>query len=109
MPIPTMLHDLFIHMLLHQKGRTGRSHTTFRKALLFRKLESMSFHFVCIRKVLRPAILIQVILVFLRLEVNVEMGAKFDAATGRVKTLAMSELRISWAEIQTRAFPNWKQ
>jgi hypothetical protein len=65
--------------------------------------------FVCIRKVLLPAILIQVILVFLRLEVNTEMGPNFEAATGRVKSLEMSELKISWAEIQMRAFPNWKQ
>jgi len=69
----------------------------------------MYFHFICIRKVLRPAILIQDIFVFLRLEVNAEMVPKVEAATGRVKTLEMSELRISWAEIQTRAFPNWKQ
>jgi hypothetical protein len=69
----------------------------------------MYFHFVCIRKVLRPTILIQVILVFLRLEVNAEMVPKVEAATGMVKTLEMSELRISWAEVQTRAFPNWKQ
>jgi len=69
----------------------------------------MYFHFVWIRKVLRPAILIQVILVFLRLEVNAEMGPKVEAATGMVKILEMSELRISWAEVQTRAFPNWKQ
>jgi hypothetical protein len=68
----------------------------------------MYFHFVCIRKVLRPAILIQVFLGFL-LEVKAEMGPKVEAATGRVKTLEMSELRISWPEIQTRAFPNWKQ
>jgi len=51
----------------------------------------------------------QVTLVFLRLEVNAEMGPKVEAATGRVKILEMSELRISWAEIQTRAFPTWKQ
>ena len=44
-----------------------------------------------------------------RLEVNAEMGSKVEGATGRVKTLEMSEPRISWAEIQTRAFPNWKQ
>jgi len=69
----------------------------------------MYCHFVCIKKVLRPAILIQVFLVFLRLEVNAEMSPNFEAATGRVKTLDMSVLRISLAEIQTRAFPNWKQ
>jgi hypothetical protein len=69
----------------------------------------MYFHFVCVRKVLRPAILIQVILVFPRLEVNAEMGPNVEAATGRVKTFEMSELRISWAGIQTRAFPNLEQ
>jgi hypothetical protein len=65
----------------------------------------MYFHFLGIMK----AILIQVFLVFLRLEVNSEMGRKLEPATGRLKPVEMAELRVTWAGIQTSGFPNWKQ
>ena len=79
MHILPMLHDLFTHMLLERAEDMN-----IQKSRTFSEIGNhwveMYFHFVCVRRVLRLAILIQVFLVFLRFEVNAEMGPKFEAA-----------------------------